>query len=302
MGLRWQHVTWDIPAAEDHNLFLVFVVWNCCPCSLNWTWICGCSGKQLSNSLELSGNGCLVNLTWTCVDFLGTDFLVWAKCCSSTFRPSVFSWCVPCGYSTCWWYSLWFSWECLWLSGTISGRWWWWCTKQATVHSLWKDLQETLEHKPLGRNRFSIWIHKAEEWYTKTTVHIFPRKEAVAKSCTFARFASKGDVSHLTAFVEALEKDCCQTRLGLLEISFHSLLEMPRAQLPRYGWSPRKFWSETSEKLLGLRKLKKPTFQRWTQTGKHRFKLLVSTCLWVFGILVLDDPNFGVWDSHGLQP
>ena len=71
-------------------------------------------------------------------------------------------------------------------------------------------------------------------------------------------------------FVEALEKDCCQTRLGLLEISFHSLLEMPRAQLPRYGWSPRKFWSETSEKLLGLRKLKKPTFQRWTQTCRNQ--------------------------------
>ena len=141
------------------------------------------------------------------LDFLGTDFLVWAKCCSSTFRPSVFSWCVPCGYSTCWWFSLWFSWECLWLSGTISGRWWiWWCTKQATVLSLWKDLQETLEHKPLGRNRFSIWIHKAEEWYTKTTVHIFPRKEAVAKSCIFANFASRGDVSHLTAICGSLRK------------------------------------------------------------------------------------------------
>ena len=104
-------------------------------------------------------------------------------------------------------------------------------------------------------------------------------------------------------FVEALEKDCCQTRLGLLEISFHSLLEMPRAQLPRYGWSPRKFWSETSEKLLGLRKLKKPTFQRWTQTCRNqRVWNEVFMFVFFFGILVLDDPNFGVWDSHGLQP
>ena len=196
-----------------------------------------------------------LELFWTSLEL---GFFVWAKCCSSTFRPFVFSWCVPCGYSTCWWFSLWFSWSCLWLSGTISGRWWWWCIKQATVHSLWKDLQETLEHKPLGRTRFSIWIHKAEEWYTKTTVHIFPRKEVVVKSYIFANCALRGDVSHLTAFVEALEKECCRTNLGLLERVFHSLLEMPRARLPRYGWSPMKFRSETSEKLLGLRKLQKP--------------------------------------------
>ena len=50
---------------------------------------------------------------------------------------------------------------------------------------------------------------------------------------------------------------------------------------------------KTSERLLGLRKLKKPTFQRWTQTEKHCFKLFGFDMFWVFGILVLDDPNFG---------
>ena len=76
MGLRWSLIKWDIPAAEDHNLFLVFVVvWNCCPCRLNWTWICGRSWKQLSNfcnSLEM-----VVLWTWLelFLNFLGTDVL-----------------------------------------------------------------------------------------------------------------------------------------------------------------------------------------------------------------------------------
>ena len=91
MGLRWSLIKWDIPAAEDHNLFLVFVVvWNCCPCSLNWTWICGCSWKQLSNSLELSGNGCLVNLTWTCFGLPWN----WFSCLGQVLQLDLSSFCV----------------------------------------------------------------------------------------------------------------------------------------------------------------------------------------------------------------
>ena len=114
-------------------------------------------------------------------------------------------------------------------------------------------------------------------------MHIFPRKEDDAKSYIFAKFASRGDVSHLTAFVEALEKECCRTRLGLLEMSFHSLLKCQELSYQDTVDHLGSLEVKTSERLLGLRKLKKPTFQRWTRTEKHCFKL--------FGFDML-----GVWD------
>ena len=65
--------------------------WNCCSCSysysLNWTW-------TLVDGLELFGNGCLVNLTWTWLWSYGRvcNFIclrsqcrvlsLWGLCCS----------------------------------------------------------------------------------------------------------------------------------------------------------------------------------------------------------------------------
>ena len=291
MGLRWSLIKWDIPAAEDHNLFLVFVVvWNCCPCSLNWTWICGCSWKRFGTLWKWLSCELDLNLFWTSLELIflfGPSvaarpfvLLCFLGACHVVARPVGSSHCGSLGNA------------CGFLvlfpedgDDDAPNR-----PQYTAFEKIYKKLWNT---NLLGGTDFLYESTRPRSDTPRPLCISFQGKRTMQRAPSLPTLLQEVMCLTWQQFVEALEKDCCQTRLGLLEISFHSLLEMPRAQLPRYGWSPRKFWSGTSEKLLGLRKLKKPTFQRWTQTGKHRFKLLVSTCLWVFGILVLDDPNFG---------
>ena len=91
MGLRWSLIKWNIPAAEDHNLFLVFVVvWNCCPCSLNWTWICGRFWKQFSNSFGTLWKWLSCGLDLNCFELPWN----WCSCLGQVLQLDLSSFCV----------------------------------------------------------------------------------------------------------------------------------------------------------------------------------------------------------------
>ena len=78
MGSRWQLVTWNIPAAEDHNLLLFCVLSTVLELVVHVVWTgFGHLWMFLETVVKQFGTcrPCMsVELTWTFVDVLGTVF------------------------------------------------------------------------------------------------------------------------------------------------------------------------------------------------------------------------------------